>query len=119
MICNELGGVKHLYSAIGIQLGIPYSKLLQLKNEDDPLSAVVNDWLSGNVESSMPISWETIVAALESPHVDEVGLADTIRKKFCQEKDQQEQVSDCPHSYKEQGREDHFSASGHVYMYSI
>ena len=94
VICDELGSVQHLYSPIGIQLGISHSKLMQFGKRDDPLSAVVDDWLRGNAETSLPISWRSVADALESKHVGQRGLANTIREKYCQEEDQQEQVSD-------------------------
>ena len=94
VICNELGSVKHLYFPIGIQLGVPHSKLTQFGKKEDPLSAVVDYWLSGSTKISLPISWRSVVDALESEHVGERGLANTIREKYYQEEDQQEQVSD-------------------------
>ena len=67
---------------IGVQLGIPKNKLKEFKKEDDPLSEVVDYWLSGNVtESVVPISWKSVVAALKSGHVGEPGLAEEICTK--------------------------------------
>ena len=85
-ICNALGSIKTKWLEVGIQLGIPRSKLMEFKKEDEPLSAVVDYWLKGNVtESVVPISWQSIVAALKSEHVGEPGLAEQIRKKHCQQ----------------------------------
>lgn len=85
IVCDELGSIKNKWQVIGIQLGIPRTKLQDFKEEDDPLSAVIDYWLRGNAtESSVPISWQSIVAALKSKHVDEHGLAEQIREKYCQ-----------------------------------
>lgn len=82
-ICNELSEVKYKYDKIGMQLGISYGKLMELKKEDDPLAASVDYWLKGNVKD-VPLSWSSVVAALESRHVDEHGLAKEIKDKYCQ-----------------------------------
>ncbi len=87
-ICNALASIKIKWYELGIQLGIPRNKLLEFKKEDDPLSAVVDYWLRGNVTESVdPISWKSIVAALKSEYVGEPGLAEQISKKYCQEED--------------------------------
>ena len=86
-ICNELSVVKYkLNEIIGIQLGIPYYKLQELKKEDDPLAATMNYWLCGNVKGAS-VSWALIVEVLMSSHVDEAGLANRIKKKYGQEDD--------------------------------
>ena len=88
-ICRELGTVQGEWFKIGIQLGIPRYKLQKFTNETDPLSAVVNYWLQGGVtELVVPISWESIVAALKSEYVGEPGLAERIYSKYCSIKDQ-------------------------------
>ena len=81
--CMELGRVACKWFKIGIQLGIPRGKLKEFEKEDDPLSAIIDYWLSGNVGEDDPVSWRSIVAALESSHVDEPGLANRISKKYC------------------------------------
>ncbi len=58
---------------IGIQLGIPRHKLKWFRKEDDPLSAVIDYWLCGNVES-VPLTWRSVVEVLKSDHVDESDL---------------------------------------------
>ena len=82
-ICDALGRIESKWFKIGVQLGIPRSKLLEFKKEDDPLSAVVDYWLKGNVK--LPISWESIVKLLKSDYVGEPGLADEITLKYCKE----------------------------------
>ncbi len=88
-ICNALVRIETKWFRIGIQLGIPRSKLEKFKkDEDDPLSAVVDYWLQGNItESVSPISWNSIVAALKSEYVGEPGLAEKISKKYCEQED--------------------------------
>ena len=80
----ELGKIKHKWFEIGIQLGISRGKLKEFKEEDDRLSAIIDYLLNGNVEGVL-VSWRSIVAALESSHVGETGLANTIKKKYCQQ----------------------------------
>ena len=78
----ELGEVTHKWFKIGIQLGISRGKLKEFEKEADPLSAVIDYWLDGNVEG-IPVSWRSVVSALESSHVDETGLANRISRKYC------------------------------------
>ena len=78
----ELGEVAHKLFKIGVQLGIPHSKLKEFEKEDDPLSAMINYWLNNNVER-VPVSWNSVAAALKSKHVGEARLADKIINKYC------------------------------------
>lgn len=82
-LCNELGEVKRKAYEIGIQLGISHSKLVELKQQGDLLAGALDYWLSGNVPD-VPITWESVVDALESPYVDETGCANKIKTKYCQ-----------------------------------
>ena len=83
---------------IGIQLGVPHSKMEMFKKGEDVLSTVVNFWLNGNVPD-VPVCWESIVAALESTHVGEIGLAMALRAKYCGQQDEvQDDSSEC-HEY--------------------
>ena len=84
VVCGELGEVAHIWKKIGVQLGIPYHKLNEFRKEDDPLSAVIDYWLNGNTEG-VPVSWGSVVIALKSSHVGEIGLANRISKKYCQQ----------------------------------
>ncbi len=79
-VCFELGEVKHKAHEIGIQLGIPYCKMMEFKRDGDILSAAVNYWLSGNLPD-VPITWESLVTALESDYVGESGCAKKIKDK--------------------------------------
>ena len=86
-VCNELEDVKHKAYEIGIQLGIPRSKMLVFKQEGDVLSAAIDYWLCGNVEDDdIPVAWSSIVAALKSNQVGEIGHATAIAKKYCGQK---------------------------------
>ncbi len=87
-VCYALGTIKTKWFNVGIELGIPRSKLLEFKDECDPLSAVVDYWLKGNVtEAVVSISWKSIVKALKSENVGEPELAEEISKKYCPHED--------------------------------
>lgn len=79
-ICDALEGMKTKWQVLGFQLGIPIAKLLEFKEEDDPLSAVVDYWLRGSTH--VPISWKSITTVLQSPSIDEPGLAEYITTKY-------------------------------------
>ena len=72
VIRNIHSAVKNKWRMIGVQLGISKDILDELKQEDDPLSEVINYWLKGNIKDSL-ISWASIVKSLKSKHVDERG----------------------------------------------
>ena len=92
VICNELGRASGKWYKIGVSMGIPRHVLNQLKKDEDPLSAVIDYWLRGNVTDPVtPISWKSIVAALESNYVGESGLARQIKSKYCQPEDTNEE----------------------------
>lgn len=86
LVCNELGTLNRKSYHVGVQLGISHDKMMEFKKEDDPLAAVLDYWLSGNAG---PCSWQSIVAMLRSPHVDEGGIANKIEKKYCGVKQQE------------------------------
>ena len=73
----------HKWRKICIQLGIPNSQLLQFEKDDDPIIASLDYWLNGNTD--VPITWRSMVAALESASVGEHGLAKVLREKYCME----------------------------------
>ena len=81
-VCNELDDVKHKAYETGIQLGIPCRKMLVFQQEGKVLSAAVDYWMCGNVES-VPITWNSIVEALKSNQVRESGYAKAIEQKYC------------------------------------
>lgn len=81
-LCNELGEVKRRAYEIGIQLGITHSKLKELQHDENLLAAALDYWLSGNVPD-IPVTWKSILDALESKFVNETGCAERIRAKYC------------------------------------
>lgn len=84
IVCDELSEVVYKWKRIGLQLGIPHHKLMEFKKDDDPLIRAINFWLKGNVED-VETSWKSIVAALNSSHVGEAGLARRLNKKYCKD----------------------------------
>ena len=79
--------MKHKWKDICIQLGISNSKLHEFKmslSHDDPLTEGIDYWLKSNTD--VPITWESVVAALESYSVDERGLAEALKKKYAVDK---------------------------------
>ena len=78
---NELAKVSHEARKIGIQLGIPNHKIRQFeKDNNNSFSDIMDYWLKGNTE--VPTTWKSIVNALASPYVGEIGLARLLRKKY-------------------------------------
>lgn len=82
-VCDELGSVEHKSHKIGVMLGIPHHNLEMFRKDDNPLSAIANFWLCGNVEGA-EISWKSIAKALGSSFVGEPVLSREISKKYCQ-----------------------------------
>ena len=85
-ICMELGEVAHKWFKIGVQLGVSRGKLKEFEKEADPLSAVIDYLLNGNIEG-VPVSWWYVVESLKTNYVDEPGLANKMSKKYCQKQD--------------------------------
>ena len=80
-----LGRISDKWFTIGIQLGIPYHVLKQFRKEEDPLSAAIDYWLTGNVaDSGAPILWDSIIEALKAGSIKETALAEELAKKYCQ-----------------------------------
>ena len=80
---NVLTPVHHKWRNICIQLGIPNHILLKFEKDNDPLINSLDYWLSNNTK--VPITWGSIVAALESSNVGELGLAKELKEKYCME----------------------------------
>ena len=89
-----MGEVVYKWFKIGVQLGIQRGKLMEFGELDDPLSAVVDNWLRGNVES-VPVSWDSIVTVLKTTHVGEPALAERISRKYCQQGEKGQLILDC------------------------
>ena len=68
---------------IGVQLGLSEAKLRQIEADhrtvDRCFSEVISFWLNRNTE--VAVSWKSLVEILESPFVDEKGLAKKLREK--------------------------------------
>ena len=75
--------MRQKWHKICIQLNIPNDKLRQVEKDDDPLITSLDYWLKGNTD--IPITWESVVEALESPCVEELGLAKELKEKYCME----------------------------------
>ena len=68
---------------IGVQLGLSESKLRQIESNHRTVercfSEVISFWLNGNTQ--VAVSWNSLIDILESPFVNEKGLADKLREK--------------------------------------
>ena len=83
-LMNELAPVTSKFFEFGIQLGIHEDKLEELEGNhrvaNRCFSAVLSFWKKGNTD--MPVEWESICKALESPSVGQKGLAKQLRKAY-------------------------------------
>ena len=88
-LLNELAPVRHIWQKICIQLGISNSKLSEFeKIRGDPFTEGLDYWFNGNTD--VPITWGSVVAALESPHVGEFSFAERLREKWTTGKESEE-----------------------------
>ena len=84
ILINELVTVAHKWITIGIQLGIDYHVLKGFGQQynNDPircLAEMLQYWLDGNAaDGKSHVNWETVVKALKSPLVNELGLAEKV-----------------------------------------
>ena len=82
-VTNELSSVIDKWFRIGVQLGLSEIKLKQIEadhhNVDRYFSEVIGFWLKGNTQ--VPVTWESLVETLETPFVDEKGLAKRLKEK--------------------------------------
>ena len=86
---NELVPVRHIWRKISIQLGIPSNHLHVFeKSDDDPFTGSLDFWLNGN--TNVPVTWGSVVAALESPHVGEYVFAKRLREKWSTSKESEQ-----------------------------
>lgn len=81
---NALLAIRTKWFDIGLQLGISRNKLLEFKDDPNPLSAVIDYWLKGNLD--VPVCWKSIVTAVKTEQ--ETQLAEEINKKYCQKEGQ-------------------------------
>ena len=91
-VCDKLGSVEHKSHKIGVMLGIPQHKLLEFQKGDNPLPAIADFWLRGNVEGA-EVSWKAIATAIASDFVGEPALAKEIRQNFCQVEESQKGIA--------------------------
>ena len=82
-ITNELGSVIDKWFQIGVQLRLSKAKLGQIEADhhtvDRCFSEVISFCFNGNTQ--VAVSWKSLVEVLESPFVDEKGLAKKLREK--------------------------------------
>ena len=74
--------MKYKWRVIGLKLNVPYHKLMEFEDAKNPFVEVINYWLNGNVKD-VPVTWRSIVTALESSSVSETSLAKKILEKYC------------------------------------
>ena len=83
-LLDDLVTVVDKWDLIGVKLEIKLSFLKELEQQykNNPrrcLIEMLQYWLDGNVPSAI-MEWETIIAVLRSPTIDEAGLAERIYK---------------------------------------
>jgi hypothetical protein len=85
-LVDDLVAVVDKWYLIGIKLEIKPSvlKVFEKQYNNDPrrcLTEMLQYWLDGNTDSpACVLKWETIIAVLRSPLIDEAGLAERIYK---------------------------------------
>ena len=85
-VLNELSSVRIKWLEIGIQLGIDMSELKcfqvsqTVPNPMHLLSDVLTYWMDEHTD--VPVSWNSLVAVLRSPSVNEQILAESIYSKY-------------------------------------
>ena len=73
--------IDHKWNEFGLAVGFEVRILAKYGNNVHPLSLVIDNWHRGNVKKGKPVSWKSVVEALN--HIDEDGLAETIEKEHC------------------------------------
>ena len=65
---------------MALELSYDFLQCLEEKPCDTiiKLSTVINEWMK-NAQSSSPVTWETVINAIEGPIVDDKKKADEIR----------------------------------------
>lgn len=81
-IYEELSCIIHRWFKLGVLMGISYHKLKEFKREEEPLAAVIDYGLKGNIQK-YPFTWKSIVKVLIK--LKESGLASRLEKKYCQD----------------------------------
>ena len=78
---DVLSSISHRWYEFGNALGIERRVLDGFKHVEAPMSAVVEFWWNGNVGDGRPVTWQSVVEALE--RIDEHALAKEIFEKHC------------------------------------
>ena len=69
-----------MWRKICIQLNIPKNKFHEFEKFEDPFTESLDYWLTGNTD--VPITWGSVVSALESPDIKQNLLAERLRKEW-------------------------------------
>ena len=81
-LINELSSAIDKYYSIGIHLQISEEILKKIEKDhvetDRRFIEVLSHWL----KNSDTVTWDAVIAALESPFVDHKNLAKTLREKY-------------------------------------
>lgn len=96
-LLDDLVTVVDKWYLIGVKLEIKPSFLkgLEQQYKNDPrrcLVEILQYWLDGNVPSAI-VEWETLIAVLRSPIIDETGLAERIYKDNISQQEASECIS--------------------------
>ena len=75
----ELKEISSKWCEFGLHFGIPYLKMKEFKEKDDPLSEVIAYWLWGNIRDR-PVTVKHIVDTLRE--MDKATLAEKIQTKY-------------------------------------
>ena len=82
LLCSLLASINDKWYNIGIALGVKKNVLNGLRDKPGDntvkLSEVVDSWITTN--STSPITWETVISAIEGPLVDNRQRAKDIKE---------------------------------------
>ena len=80
VLCNLLATISHKWYEVGLAFSISDNVLEGLRLERDnnmrKLSQVIRKWID---TKSSPVTWETVISAIEGPIVNNKNKADEIR----------------------------------------
>ena len=80
---DVLKPIEHRWLEFGLKVGIQRRILDSYSGKPAPLSLVIDHWWGGNVKEGLPVTWKSVVVALEK--MDASGLAETISAEYCQQ----------------------------------
>ena len=79
-LCRLLATINHEWNEIGLAFSVSHNVLEGLRLERDSnirkLSQVISSWIE---TKSSPVTWETVISAIEGPIVNNKNKADEIR----------------------------------------